>query len=424
MKVKIRKRFWVIAGVTLLLVVALMLFGVRVDWKRGTGDGMTTIGNIEWDVSFTIGTAEAAGLADYTCDGVNDNVEFQSALDALPAGGGKLSILAGTYSFSATVARAIDNVTIEGIGRSTYFTYDNFTPIFSAGIQSNWVFRDFRADNGGVNVVAASGWVMENVWLGATYYALRTDNSITASSLNIPVGRTSTIVVAASDSSDASKAQADYVCDGIADDVEIQAAIGDLPVGGGRVSLSEGQFNLSLAVEVTKDNVTLYGQGNATILKVNDVVQTTVSAQALVGQPDVTVTSAVGFTVGQQVFTGVGDGVSNVWEINRIASITGNVLTMETNLANTYNVGDMVYTAFHAIEAYENDYLTFSDFKIDGNKANNLIWSQYDTAVVTGWTFRVQNGIHLESCEDCRVSKVTVDSSITCSVIHKNVGNW
>jgi len=46
------------------------------------------------------------------------------------------------------------------------------------------------------------------------------------------VRRTATFVVAASDSK--KKSDADYVCDGTADDVQIQAAIDALPGGGGQ----------------------------------------------------------------------------------------------------------------------------------------------------------------------------------------------
>ena len=49
-----------------------------------------------------------------------------------------------------------------------------------------------------------------------------------------------TFVVAASDSKN--KEKADYVCDGVDDQVEIQAAIDALPVSGGKISLSEGFF--------------------------------------------------------------------------------------------------------------------------------------------------------------------------------------
>ena len=45
-----------------------------------------------------------------------------------------------------------------------------------------------------------------------------------------------TVVVAASDS--LNKAAANYVCDGVDDDVEIQEAIDALPAGGGKNSVA------------------------------------------------------------------------------------------------------------------------------------------------------------------------------------------
>jgi hypothetical protein len=59
------------------------------------------------------------------------------------------------------------------------------------------------------------------------------------------ITRSATIVIAASDSSEKSKAQADYVCDGIDDQEEIIAAIDALPSAGGKIQLLEGNFYLS-----------------------------------------------------------------------------------------------------------------------------------------------------------------------------------
>ena len=61
---------------------------------------------------------------------------------------------------------------------------------------------------------------------------------------------------------------ADYICDGVADEVQIQAAIDALPAGGGRVVLSEGQFEISGDINL-RSNVVLVGQGTATILHLN-----------------------------------------------------------------------------------------------------------------------------------------------------------
>ncbi|MFA7562531.1 MAG: hypothetical protein WCY70_03735, partial [Methanoculleus sp.] len=68
-----------------------------------------------------------------------------------------------------------------------------------------------------------------------------------------------TLTVAASDSIGLSKDQADYVCDGIDDQVEIQAALAALP-DGGTVVLTDGTFNCA-GVIVPPAGTTLSGQG-------------------------------------------------------------------------------------------------------------------------------------------------------------------
>lgn len=72
-----------------------------------------------------------------------------------------------------------------------------------------------------------------------------------------------TLIVAAQDSMDPTRA--DYVCDGIDDDVQIQEAINALPAGGGSVVLLEGNYNLT-ALVYTEDFVQIRGQGYSTVL--------------------------------------------------------------------------------------------------------------------------------------------------------------
>jgi len=72
-----------------------------------------------------------------------------------------------------------------------------------------------------------------------------------------------TIIVAASDSKN--KYKADYICDGTADEVQIQAAIDDLPSQGGKVILLEGTFQISEAID-KRSNLIIEGQGRATSL--------------------------------------------------------------------------------------------------------------------------------------------------------------
>jgi len=52
------------------------------------------------------------------CDGVNDHVEVQAALDALPATGGKVHLLEGTYNVESTI-NLDSSQTIRGCGRNT-----------------------------------------------------------------------------------------------------------------------------------------------------------------------------------------------------------------------------------------------------------------------------------------------------------------
>lgn len=72
--------------------------------------------------------------------------------------------------------------------------------------------------------------------------------------------RTATVVVAASNASAMSKAQADRVCSGVADEVEINAAIAALPASGGSIYLTEGTFKVSDTILMDKE-VALLGAG-------------------------------------------------------------------------------------------------------------------------------------------------------------------
>ncbi len=59
----------------------------------------------------------------------------------------------------------------------------------------------------------------------------------------------------------------DYLCDGTADDVKINAAIQALPSTGGEVAILDGTYNITATIAVNKDNVTLSGNRAATVLK-------------------------------------------------------------------------------------------------------------------------------------------------------------
>lgn len=242
-------RFVFLALLASVLAVALVLGSFQINPGALTQPTGSTLGNLK--AIFTIGTVEAATTPDYTVDGVADDVQFQAALNALPSTGGELKVISsGTFNFAATVSRAINNVTISGTGIGTYFANNGATAIFSAGSQSGWVFRDFKTDAGGITLTSATGYVLSNVTMNTTVYPA--------------VARTATKIVAASNATPQEKAGADYLCDGTADNVEIQSAITAL-TSGGLVSLSTGTFNVATQINLA-DKIWVRGSGGNTKL--------------------------------------------------------------------------------------------------------------------------------------------------------------
>ncbi|MDP1853634.1 MAG: right-handed parallel beta-helix repeat-containing protein [Candidatus Omnitrophota bacterium] len=92
-----------------------------------------------------------------------------------------------------------------------------------------------------------------------------------------------TIIVAASDSLDKNKAEASYQCTGTDDQVKINAAIAACPASGGAVYLLEGTYDITMQSGQTQDNagiilnrnnISLIGAGNGTILKKRSAAET------------------------------------------------------------------------------------------------------------------------------------------------------
>ena len=247
-----RRDFLKMAGVGAL---ALSAFAAGSDVKLNK-NGNNTSNPL---AGFRIGSSQvtAAGTADYTCDGVNDDVQVQAALAALPLVGGRVEILSGNFVFGATIGRAVNNVTIEGLGNSTYIAWNAASPLISLGATSGWVIKNMRLDAGGINFGTATNYIFDNVWIGTVYYPANP--------------RTSAKIVAASNSSIQDKSGADYVCDGTADDVEINAAIVAVnAIGGGKVSLQSGTFTVASRI-IPKSNVHL-ALSAGTIITIPDSV--------------------------------------------------------------------------------------------------------------------------------------------------------
>jgi parallel beta-helix repeat protein len=71
---------------------------------------------------FVVGTSTSGWTekdCDYLCDGTNDQEEIIQALNDLPATGGEVVILDGTYNIKASINIPKDNVSIRGSGNAT-----------------------------------------------------------------------------------------------------------------------------------------------------------------------------------------------------------------------------------------------------------------------------------------------------------------
>jgi len=95
--------------------------------------GTVTGGSGGKSVTFIVGPAsntDSAGY-DYTTDGTDDDVQIQSAIDALPATGGTVLLREGTYTlnYTADAAGEINStkngVVLRGMGRGTIVKYEN-----------------------------------------------------------------------------------------------------------------------------------------------------------------------------------------------------------------------------------------------------------------------------------------------------------
>lgn len=132
--------------------------------------------------SLHIGNAVLGADLDYECDGVDDNVQFQSALDDLSVSGGMLFVHGGDYAFASntSVSRSIDNVSIVGVGGATYISGDGSTPLFIAG-GDNWLFMNIKFDAGNVTVSGTNNWLWFNVFVGSEHYVLIGDDVVLGS---------------------------------------------------------------------------------------------------------------------------------------------------------------------------------------------------------------------------------------------------
>ena len=135
-----------------------MGFGAVLGQSRNAGSAPTTSTG-KRTARFSIGTSTngwTANDCDYLCDGTDDQVEINAAIQALPSGGGEIVILDGTYNISATISINKDNVTLSGNGNNTVLVRQWEAP--SSGVISTFpVVYIRRRDNINISLLCIDG---------------------------------------------------------------------------------------------------------------------------------------------------------------------------------------------------------------------------------------------------------------------------
>jgi len=101
------------------------------------------------------------GQANFVCDGVNDHVEIQAALDALPATGGEVLLLDGTFNCEASI-NLDTNQTLRGCGRNTILTTSTaalrfLSAVGGAGTEKTGIVIDGLQIDGGAASLGGVG---------------------------------------------------------------------------------------------------------------------------------------------------------------------------------------------------------------------------------------------------------------------------
>ena len=213
------------------------------------------------------------------------------------------------------------------------------------------------------------------------------------------VTRSATFVIAASDSSTLSKQQADYVCDGVDDQVEIQAAIDALPAVGGTIIMREGVYSISAYVTISS-NVTLLGYGNAKIIDavyIGELLYVLDATNVTVDGIHINVTKTSGGTT-----NGFGIYINN----------SNNVTIKNSNIEGTSNT-----TPTWGVAGKNSNYITFDSNYVSGIQYEALsFWWNVNHSIMSN-NIMVENGfgmvIERESSYNTLIGNTITNSNLT-----------
>ena len=214
------------------------------------------------------------------------------------------------------------------------------------------------------------------------------------------------VVVGASDSTHL--ANVTYECDGVDDQVEIEAAMNSLPSSGGTVHLLSGTYWTSAMINIT-NYTTFAGEGHTTVIKPVDAAKVSLTANASAGQSYVTVGTPSSFRVGMSVHVADDNGYGTFPLWAKVTSIIGsNVHFQGYSLDKDYTTTNNSYiiNAFHPLLADRaSTNITITDLRVDGNRANIPVnYSNMGYCVAVNADYSVLS--------DCQVVEAIGDATI------------
>ncbi len=233
------------------------------------------------------------------------------------------------------------------------------------------------------------------------------------------------VLILASSSQMGDSNSAEYVCNGVNDQVQIQAAINS---GFSHLKLSEGNYDINSVCLITsaQNGLVIEGSGPNTILTVSPKIQSSLTADFLYTATSVSVASTAGFIIGQHctivddTTTGYDEGVTvKITDIPNSTTLTvsniGDGIDSLHSNAKTYLISQnaRIFTSFSAIRVMSANDVTVKNLTINGNAANNTV-GNFDN-----W----QNSIEFLGCQRPKVENVNVYNCVMIGVLGYKYGS-
>jgi len=205
--------------------------------------------------------------------------------------------------------------------------------------------------------------------------------------------------------------QVDYICDGVEDNVQIQAAIDIVDsYGGGTVRILPGTYVIHNEI-VPKTNVRIEMESGA-IIQIMSQLRTALTSDLDWNEYTFTVVDATGFKAGMRIGWTIGSDTGYVvGYIGTIDTVVGNTVTVlneptkrTTGQNLTVSGGAHLISYFSAIHAESVDGWGIAGGIIDGNKVNCLVYLQNKD--------QDMNGIIFGSCRNILIDHVEVKNTL------------